>query len=133
MTFCHRLTNYLFRAVKILIKLDLVRYIRYTYNVATIDATLGGEEKMTLAAALLRAPRIGAREFRNKACSFIRRGKAYLVTEHGQPAGVFLPYEDAIELADIMLKIIAEGRRAISRGTRGISLLDSLKKRGKSV
>lgn len=96
---------------------------------------------MTLAAALLRAPRIGAREFRNKACSFIRRGKAYLVTEHGQPAGVFLPYEDAIELVDIidelndkkLLKIIAEGRRAISRGTRGILLSDSLKKRGKSV
>ena len=96
---------------------------------------------MTLAAALLRAPRIGAREFRNKACSFIRRGKAYLVTEHGQPAGVFLPYEDAIELADIidelndkkLLKIIVEGRRAISRGARGILLSDSLKKRGKSV
>ena len=96
---------------------------------------------MTLAAALLRAPRIGAREFRNKACSFIRRGKACLVTEHGQPAGVFLPYEDAIELADIidelndkkLLRIIAEGRRAISRGTRGILLSDSLKKRGKSV
>ena len=96
---------------------------------------------MTLAAALLRAPRIGAREFRNKACSFIRRGKAYLVTEHGQPAGVFLPYEDAIELADIidelndkkLLKIIAGGRRAISRGARGILLSDSLKKRGKRV
>ena len=96
---------------------------------------------MTLAAALLRAPRIGAREFRNKACSFIRRGKAYLVTEHGQPAGVCLPYEDAIELADIidelndkkLLKIIAEGRRAINRGARGILLSDSLKKRGKSV
>ncbi|OGW76860.1 MAG: hypothetical protein A3K16_00920 [Omnitrophica bacterium RIFCSPLOWO2_01_FULL_45_24] len=96
---------------------------------------------MTLAAALLRAPRIGAREFRNKACSFIRRGKAYLVTEHGQPAGVFLPYEDAIELVDIidelndkkLLKIIAEGRRAISRGAKGILLSDSLKKRGKGV
>jgi len=96
---------------------------------------------MTLAGALLRAKRVGAREFRNKACSFIRAGKAYLVTEHGHPAGVFLPYEDAIELADIidelndkkLLKIIAEGRRAISRGARGILLSDSLKKRGKSV
>lgn len=96
---------------------------------------------MTLAAALLRAPRIGAREFRNKACSFIRRGKAYLVTEHGQPAGVFLPYADAIELADIidelndrrLLKLIAEGRRAIGRGAKGVLLSDSLKKRGRSV
>ena len=96
---------------------------------------------MTLAAALLRAPRIGAREFRNKACSFIRRGKAYLVTEHGQPAGVFLPYEDAIELADIIdelndkrvLKVIAEGRRAINKGAKGILLSDSFKKRAVRV
>lgn len=96
---------------------------------------------MTLSAALLRAPRVGAREFRNKACSFIRRGKAYLVTEHGQPAGVFLPYEDALELAEIidelndkaLLKTIAEGRRAIRKGAKGISLPDSLKKRGYSV
>lgn len=93
---------------------------------------------MTLAAALLRAPRIGAREFRNKACSFIRKGMAYLVTEHGHPAGVFLPYEDAIELVDIidelndkkLLKTIAEGRRAIRKSGRGISVSESLKKRG---
>ena len=96
---------------------------------------------MTLAAALLRAPRIGAREFRNKACSFINMGKAYLITEHGHPAGVFLPYEDALELVDIIdefndskaLKTIAEGRRAIRKGARGILLSDSLKKRGMRV
>jgi PHD/YefM family antitoxin component YafN of YafNO toxin-antitoxin module len=96
---------------------------------------------MTLSAVLLRAPRVGAREFRNRACSFIRKGKAYLVTEHGQPAGVFLPYEDAIELAEIidelndreLLKTIAEGRRAIRKGAKGILLTDSLKKKGCSV
>ena len=96
---------------------------------------------MTLAAALLRAPRIGAREFRNKACSFINMGKAYLITEHGHPAGVFLPYEDALELVDIVdefndkktLKLIAHGRRAIRKGARGIRLSDSLKKRGMRV
>ena len=96
---------------------------------------------MTLAAALLHAPRVGAREFRNKACAYIRRGKACLVTEHGQPAGVFLPYEDALELAYTidevhdkkLLAIIAEGRRAIRKGGRGILLSKSLKKRGMSV
>lgn len=93
---------------------------------------------MTLATALLRAPRIGAREFRNKACSFINMGKAYLITEHGRPAGVFLPYGDALELVDIIdefndkktLKMVAEGRRAIRKGAHGILLSDSLKKRG---
>ncbi len=93
---------------------------------------------MTLAAALLRAPRIGAREFRNKACSFINMGKACLITEHGHPAGVFLPYQDALELVDVVdelndkkvLKMIAEGRRAIRKGAHGVLLSDSLKKRG---
>ena len=96
---------------------------------------------MTLATVLLRAPRIGAREFRNKACSFINAGKAYLITEHGHPAGVFLPYEDALELVDVIeelndrkaLKMIAEGRRAIRQGARGILLSDSLKRRGTRV
>jgi hypothetical protein len=96
---------------------------------------------MTLATALLRAPRIGAREFRNKACSFINMGRTYLITEHGHPAGVFLPYGDVLELVDIVdefndkkaLKMVAEGRRAIRKGARGVLLSDSLKKRGKRV
>jgi hypothetical protein len=29
-------------------------------------------------------------------------GKAYLITEHGRPVGVFLPYGDALELVDIV-------------------------------
>ena len=96
---------------------------------------------MTLATALLRAPRIGAREFRNKACSFINMGRAYLITEHGHPAGVFLPYEDALELVDIVdelndkkaLKMVAEGRRAVRKSARGVLLSESLKKRGMRV
>jgi hypothetical protein len=96
---------------------------------------------MTLAAALLRAPRIGAREFRNKACSFINMGKAYLIAEHGHPAGVFLPYGDALELVDVIdelndkkaLKMIAEGRQTIRKGAHGVLLSDSLKKRGMRV
>ena len=68
-------------------------------------------------------------------------GKAYLITEHGHPAGVFLPYEDALELVDVVeelndrkaLKTIAEGRRAIRKGVHGILLSDSLKRRGMRV
>lgn len=93
---------------------------------------------MTLSGALLRAPRIGAREFRNKACAFVKAGKFYLITEHGNPTGVFMPYEDALELTEIidelhdkkLLKTIAEGRRAIHRGAKSISLESALKKRG---
>ena len=93
---------------------------------------------MTLSSALLRATRVGAREFRNKACAFIRAGKFYLVTEHGKPAGVFMPYDEAVELAEIidelhdkrLLKTIAEGRRAIHRGAKGITLESALRRRG---
>ena len=93
---------------------------------------------MTLSLALLRAQRVGAREFRNKACAFIRTGKFYLVTEHGKPAGVFMPYEEALELTEMidelndkkLLKTVAEGRRAIHRGAKGIYLKDAVKKRG---
>ena len=93
---------------------------------------------MTFSGALLRAPRIGAREFRNKACTFIKAGKFYLITKHGHPAGVFMPYEEALELTEMidelhdkkLLKTIAEGRRAIHRGAKGISLEAALKRRG---
>lgn len=96
---------------------------------------------MTFSGALLKAPRIGAREFRNKACTFIKAGKFYLVTEHGKPAGVFMPYEEALELTEIidelhdkeLLKVVAEGRRAIRKGAKGITLKAALKKRGFSV
>ena len=92
---------------------------------------------MTLSSALLRAPRVGAREFRNKACAFIKAGKFYLVTEHGKPTGVFMPYEEALELTEIidelhdkeLLKTIVVGRRSIRRGAKGITLKDALKKR----
>ncbi len=96
---------------------------------------------MTLSGALLRAPRIGAREFRNKACAFIKGGKFYLVTEHGKPMGVFMPYVNALELTEIidelhdkeLLKAVAEGRQAIRKGAKGITLKAALKKRGFDV
>ena len=96
---------------------------------------------MTLSGALLRAPRIGVREFRNKACAFIKGGKFYLVTEHGRPAGVFMPYEDALELTEMidelhdkeLLKAVAEGRQAIRKGAKGIAFKAALKKRGFGV
>jgi hypothetical protein len=92
---------------------------------------------MTISRALLRAPRVGAREFRNKACSFIRAGKLCLVTEHGKLKGVFMPYDDALELADIidelndkeLVRTIAEGRRAVRRGVRGVALRESVRRR----
>ena len=52
----------------------------------------------------------------------------FVVTEHGQPTGVLLPYENILEIVDILdelrdkstLKDIALGRKSISRGAKGI-------------
>lgn len=93
---------------------------------------------MTFSRALLKAPRVGVREFRNKACAFISTGKFCLITEHGKPAGVFMPYDEALGLTEVidelrdqkLLKIIAEGRRAIRKGAKGVSLEKALRTRG---
>jgi hypothetical protein len=49
-----------------------------------------------------------------------------------------MPYDEALELTELLdelhdrelLKTIAEGRRAIRRGVKGIALEQALKKRG---
>lgn len=83
---------------------------------------------MTIGTALLHAKSIGIRNFRDKISQLIKKHQIFIVTEHGSPASVLLPYEDMLEIVDILdelkdrraLKIIAEGRRAIRRGTKGI-------------
>ena len=52
-----------------------------------------------------------------------------------------MPYEEALKLAEIidelhdkeLLKTIAEGRKSIRKGARGVELKSSLSKRGISV
>jgi hypothetical protein len=88
---------------------------------------------MTLSKALLRAKSVGVRNFRNGASGFIRSHQFIIVTEHGKPESVLLPYNDMLEIVDILeeledketVKTIAEGRRAIKRGARGIPVYGS--------
>jgi len=84
---------------------------------------------MTLENALVRAKSIGIRKFRDKLSSLMKTHQMFIVTEHGTPAGVLLPYGDMLEIVDILdelndkkaLRAIAEGRRAIGKGVKGIS------------
>lgn len=91
---------------------------------------------MTFAAMILKAKSVGVRNFRDSASRFIREHKPIVITERGVPEGLLLPYEDVLELVDILdelndrelVKDIAEGRRAIKAGAKGISASEVLRK-----
>ena len=99
---------------------------------ATNDATSDrgeGVNKMTLGKALLKAKSIGVRKFRDKISRLIHAHEMFVVTEHGSPASVLLPYNDVLEIVDVLdelrdkdaLKAVAEGRKAVGRGAKGVA------------
>lgn len=85
---------------------------------------------MTVAKALLKARSVGVRDFRDHASKIIKSHQFYIITDHGRPTRVLLPYNDILEIVDILdelqdkmaLKTIAEGRRDIRKGARGVSV-----------
>ena len=91
---------------------------------------------MTFERALLRARTIGVRKFRDNLSRFMRTNDMFVVTEHGNPTSVLLPYDDVMEIVDVLeelndrdtVKLVAQGRRAISRGVKGISAEKVFKK-----
>ena len=95
---------------------------------------------MTFSLMLLRAKNVGVRYFRDHASRFVRKHEPIVITERGQREGVLLPYESVLELVDILdelqdrdlLKAIAEGRRAIRAGKKGVLFSESVKKHRKT-
>lgn len=91
---------------------------------------------MNFALALLKAKSIGVGNFRDNLCRYIQKAKTYIITEHGEPTSVVMPYEEVMELLDILdelqdrdvLKLVAEGRKSIKKGARGISASKVFKK-----
>jgi PHD/YefM family antitoxin component YafN of YafNO toxin-antitoxin module len=83
---------------------------------------------MTASKALLRAKNVGVRNFRNGVSRFVREHAFLVITEHGRPESVLMPYNDMLEIVDVLeeledrqaLKTIAAGRKAIRRGAKGI-------------
>ncbi len=83
---------------------------------------------MDIALDLLKAPHVGVREFKAKMSSLLDKRRTLVVTEHGEPTSVVVPYQDMMELLDILEEIndpqtrqtIALGRKSIKENVKGI-------------
>ncbi len=91
---------------------------------------------MTLATQILKAPHIGSKDLRDNMARNIKSVKPVVITEHGQPRQVLLPYQmmlDLIEMVDDLqdkdlMSQVFEGKRAIGAGAEGIPVEASFKK-----
>jgi hypothetical protein len=80
---------------------------------------------MTTSLSLVRAPHIGVREFKENLSLFLKKNKLLIVTDHGEPTRVVVPYNDMLEILDIIEEIndaeitslVKEGRKAILAGS----------------
>lgn len=85
---------------------------------------------MSITLDLLKAEHIGARIFRNRLFEFLKEDEPLVITEHGRPVRVVMDYEEILELLDMLdelsdpgtIKAVREGRKAIAKGARGISV-----------
>ena len=91
---------------------------------------------MIMAINILKAPHVGVRELKEKLSAFLKGDKPLVVTDHGAPTNVILPYDDVLELLDILDElndsetrdIVREGRSAIRSGSEGIPVFPHSKK-----
>jgi len=85
---------------------------------------------MDIALNLLKAPHFGVREFKEKISSLLNKRETLVLTDHGEPTGVLVPYADMLELLDILDEIddpktrslIDSGRKSIKQGAKGIPI-----------
>lgn len=84
---------------------------------------------MNIGTNLLKADRVGVRDLKEHLSSKLLK-KILIVTEHGDPVSVNIPYSEIMELVDIIdeiidketFKIVHEARKAIKAGTKGVSV-----------
>ena len=83
---------------------------------------------MTFASILLHAPHVGVREFKARLSRFLKGRSPLIITEHGTPVEVVIPYAEAMEMVDLIdevtdlqtLNAVKEGREAVRKGVKGI-------------
>ncbi|MEK9149728.1 MAG: type II toxin-antitoxin system Phd/YefM family antitoxin [Candidatus Desantisbacteria bacterium] len=83
---------------------------------------------MGIASSLLKVEHVGIRNLKTNLSRFLNEEKPYVITDHGKPKQVIIPYGEMMELVDMfdelsdpgLLETIREGRVSIERGERGI-------------
>ena len=82
---------------------------------------------MSISTDLLKARKVGMRDFKAH-ISKNYLGKIVIVTSDGDPVSVNIPYEELLEMVDLLdeitdkqtIRIVEEGRKAIRSGAKGI-------------
>jgi len=83
---------------------------------------------MSIATSLLEVEHVGIKNLKTNLSRLLNEEKPYIITDHGKPKQVIIPYEEMLELVDIfdelsdseLLKTIREGRASIKIGEKGI-------------
>ena len=83
---------------------------------------------MKIAMDLLKADHVGVRDLKTHLSRRLKMDKPLVVTDHSQPVKVIMPYQDMVELLDMLdemtdeaaLAAVQEGRQAIKSGAKGI-------------
>ena len=91
---------------------------------------------MGLANDLLRAPHLGVRDLRNHFSDALKENDMLVVTEHGHPTRVLIPYEEMLEIIDLLdelkdrevMKTVMEGKKAVKEHSKGIPVSKLFKK-----
>lgn len=90
---------------------------------------------MSVASELLKAKRVGVRAFKaHISADFLN--KTVVITDRGNPVSVNIPYEEIVELADVLDEFsdmetvwdVQEARKAIKAGNKGIAVSKLFKK-----
>jgi hypothetical protein len=91
---------------------------------------------MTTAIELLKAPRIGVRDFKAHLSEKIKSKKLMVLNDRGESKKVVIDYNEFVELLELigdlqdkeLVQLIQEGHSAIEKGERGIDVSESFKR-----
>jgi len=73
---------------------------------------------------IMKATHMGVRELKNTLPSVLKSHKPVVATEHGKPTYFLLPYEEMVEIVEMLeeardsqlVSLVAEGRKAYGKG-----------------
>ena len=90
---------------------------------------------MSVSTDFLKARHVGVRDFKSH-LSKIYLNRVLVITDRGNPISVNVPYEELLELVDMLdemsdaetSKTVEEGRKAIRAGAKGVPVSEIFKK-----